>query len=210
MARVFLFGTVLVAVLATGPVHAQDTTTTVEPQPRPMAQASGTDDERRANVTDSAEIAGHKVLLITIARWLSANFDLPLVLDPPRLARVPRAKMVTLLQMPKDHPAGVPTDNAQSGTMAPNDIVAVYSDVEGTIYLPEGWTGETAVELSILVHEMVHHIQHVGGLTYACRGAREKVAYAAQNGWLQLFGRDLESEFGIDPFTLLVNSSCIH
>jgi hypothetical protein len=90
-----------------------------------MAQASGTDDKRRANVTDSVEIAGHKVLLITISRWLSANFDLPLVLDPPRLARVPRAKMVALVHVPKDHPAGVPTDNAQSGTLAPKDIVAL-------------------------------------------------------------------------------------
>src|SRR5262245_5006512 len=209
MARTFLFGTALVAVLATGPVYAQDTTTTIEPQPQVTAKGSGTD-ERRANVTDSAEIAGHKVLLITIARWLSVNFDLPLVLDPPRLAWVPPAKMSTLLQAQQDHPAGVPNDNAQSGTMAPHDIVAIYSDAERTIYLPEGWTGETAVELSILVHEMVHHVQHVGGLTYACRGAREKVAYAAQDRWLQLFGRDLASEFGIDPFTLLVNSSCIH
>jgi len=210
MARAFLFATALVAVVATGPVYAQDTTTTIEPQPQVTAKGSGTDDERRANVTDSAEIAGHKVLLITIARWLSVNFDLPLVLDPPRLAWVPPAKMATLLQAQQDHPAGVPNDNAQSGTMAPHDIVAVYSDAERTIYLPEGWTGETAVELSILVHELVHHVQHVGGLTYACRGAREKLAYAAQDRWLQLFGRDLASEFDIDPFTLLVKTSCIH
>jgi hypothetical protein len=76
--------------------------------------------------------------------------------------------------------------------------------------LPEGWTGESPAELSILVHELVHHIQHVGRLTYACRAEREKIAYAAQNRWLQLFDRDLASEFGIDPFTLLVNTSCIH
>lgn len=101
-------------------------------------------------------------------------------------------------------------DSGDVQPSTPHDIVAVYGDLERTIYLPEGWTGETPAELSILVHELVHHIQHVGGLTYACHAAQEKVAYAAQDRWLQLFGRDLASDFGIDPFTLLVNTICIY
>jgi uncharacterized protein DUF6647 len=118
--------------------------------------------------------------------------------------------MAALLQAPSDRLSEGPNGNGYLEGAASHDIVALYGDVQRTIYLPEGWTGESPAELSILVHELVHHIQHVGRLTYACRAAREKIAYAAQNRWLQLFDRDLASEFGIDPFTLLVNTSCIH
>jgi hypothetical protein len=80
--------------------------------------------------------------------------------------------------------------------------------VDRTIYLPKTWTGDTPVELSILVHEMVHHLQNLAGMTFACPGAREKLAYAAQKDWLALFGHDLFTEFETDAFTLLVRTEC--
>jgi Domain of unknown function (DUF6647) len=88
------------------------------------------------------------------------------------------------------------------------DIVAVYDDANRTIYLPEGWTGVTPAEQSLLVHEMVHHLQNLGKLKYECSEAREKLAFAAQEQWLGLFGRSLSSEFDIDPFTLKVKTVC--
>jgi len=60
------------------------------------------------------------------------------------------------------------------------EVVAVYNDDAQTIYLAKGWTGATPAELSILVHEMVHHLQHVAGMRFACAEAREKLAYEAQ------------------------------
>ena len=39
------------------------------------------------------------------------------------------------------------------------ETVAVYDDATRTIYLAEGWSGATRAELSVLVHEMVHHLQ---------------------------------------------------
>ena len=93
---------------------------------------------------------------------------------------------------------------------AQRTTVAIYIDGEQTIYLPEGWTGRTPAELSVLVHEMVHHLQNLGGLKHECPRAREKLAYAAQERWLKRFGRDLEGEFEINPFTVLVNSNCAY
>ncbi len=55
---------------------------------------------------------------------------------------------------------------------------------------------------------MVHHLQNVGGLKYECPQAREKLAFVAQERWLRMYGTDLEKEFGIDPFSLLVLSNC--
>jgi hypothetical protein len=76
------------------------------------------------------------------------------------------------------------------------------------IYLPEGWTGNTPAELSILVHEMVHHLQNVENLKFECPQEREQLAYKAQERWLGLFGRDLLRDFELDPFTLLVATRC--
>jgi hypothetical protein len=89
------------------------------------------------------------------------------------------------------------------------DIVAVYDDAKRTIYLPEGWSGVTPAEQSLLVHEMVHHLQNLGNLKYECPEAREKLAFVAQEQWLELFDHTLASEFELDPFTLLVRTSCL-
>ena len=86
--------------------------------------------------------------------------------------------------------------------------VAVYDDLNETILLPENWKGDTPAELSVLVHEMVHHLQKESHLRYECQGAREELAYKVQEKWLSLFGRDLASEFQIDPFTLKVSTTC--
>ncbi|MGZ8408903.1 MAG: DUF6647 family protein [Hyphomicrobium sp.] len=91
-----------------------------------------------------------------------------------------------------------------------SSIVSVYEDKTRTIVLPVGWQGITPAELSILVHEAVHHLQNAAGLTYACPQEREALAYEAQEKWLSLFGRSLSSEFQIDGMTLLVNTKCLY
>ena len=57
-------------------------------------------------------------------------------------------------------------------------------------------------ELSVLVHEMVHHLQAASDMRFACPAEREVLAYRAQGAWLGLFGESLESAFGIDAATL--------
>jgi hypothetical protein len=118
--------------------------------------------------------------LTTIGVWLTFNLMLPAVHEAPRIEFRPLAK-----------------------------VEAYYDDATRTIYLPQGWTGRSPAELSLLVHEMVHHVQNVAGLKYACPEEREKIAYAAQRQWLALFGRDLMHEFKIDPMTLLVRTNCM-
>ena len=88
-------------------------------------------------------------------------------------------------------------------------VVSLYYAATKTIYLTPEWTGRTPAELSILVHEMVHHLQNVAHTAYACPLEREKLAYEAQEKWLSLFGRSLSSEFGLDRTTLALTSACI-
>jgi Domain of unknown function (DUF6647) len=146
-------------------------------------------------------------LLTAIETWLSIEFDLPILRNHPRIELVPPAEIAALRYRGRFPNAG--TERALSGHSA-SDIVAVYSDSARTIFLAENWTGGTPAELSVLVHEMVHHLQNLAGLKYECPQAREKLAYLAQERWLALFGRDLAQDFELDGFSLLVKTKCLH
>ena len=148
-------------------------------------------------------------LLTTIVLWLSLNFDLPATYDHPKIVPVTeivllRYRAFTLEQQREIlalHRNGTSPDKSRQ-------VVAIYDDTSRTIFLPDGWTGKTPAELSVLVHEMVHHLQKGASLAYECPAAREKPAYAAQEKWLGQFGRSLLSEFDIDQFTLKVSTAC--
>ena len=146
-------------------------------------------------------------LLDEIVGWLSRNFDLRASGDLPRVELVAPAQIAALRysgMMPLQPGAG--GSERSSGADA---VIAVYHDAKRTIYLSEGWTGTSPAEQSVLVHEVVHHLQNVGRQAYRCPQEREKLAYAAQQRWLGQTGSSLEKEFEIDPFTLLAMINCL-
>jgi hypothetical protein len=154
---------------------------------------------------ESAE--SRQALLRTIASWLSSEIGLPLIDELPAIAFASPRQIEALRHLHLS-----PGDAGNAHLHAPVDdpeIIAIYRDDVRTIYLPEGWSGRTPQELSILVHEMVHHVQNVAELRFACPEHREKSAFEAQALFLALFDTDLEAEFGIDPFTLLVRTNCL-
>jgi hypothetical protein len=153
----------------------------------------------------------YSALLTAIALWISANFDLPANFPLPTIKLVPPQEVTFLRYGAFTATQQREIANQEQQTSAvPNrrQAVAVYDDLNETIVLPENWKGDTAAELSVLVHEMVHHLQKKNHLKYECPGAREEIAYKVQEKWLSLFGRDLASEFQIDPFTLKVSTTC--
>jgi hypothetical protein len=150
--------------------------------------------------------------LTEIVEWLASNFDLPATGELPRVEFAPPLKIAAMryksmlpLAWRED---SIPDPATQ--TVGLREVIAVYRDDQRTIYLNQRWTGATPAEMSVLVHEMVHHIQNVAGLKYDCPAAREKAAYLAQNEWLKRHDRDLESEFEIDMMTLLVTTACMN
>ncbi len=152
-----------------------------------------------------------QALLTEIATWLSANFELPVMREYPRVEFVSTMKLAALryqnLLPDRTDEIGVNEPPMQASQLP--DIVGAYHDKTKTIYLADTWTGTTVAELSILVHEMVHHMQNLAELKYECAGAREKPAYIAQEEWLKRYGLDLERAFEIDKFTLFIKSSCM-
>jgi hypothetical protein len=146
-------------------------------------------------------------VLATIITWLAENFDLPAT-EQPRIELVAPAQITAFHYRGFTQPQIAAGDN-RAMQHAGRDIVAVYDDVTHTIYLPQGWSGTTSAELSVLVHELVHHLQNGAQLKYECPQERERLAYAAQERWLRMYNRSLSSEFEIDPFTLLVRTRCM-
>jgi hypothetical protein len=134
------------------------------------------------------------------AIWLHEGLGFPVVATAPRIVFVPAGRMSSLRY--RDTPGGrlLPSDP---------EIVAVYDDQTRTIYLSNSWTGEQSTGGSILVHETVHHIQNLSGQKFECPEAREEPAFAAQELWLRRFGGSLESDFGLDPFTVLARTLCL-
>lgn len=87
-------------------------------------------------------------------------------------------------------------------------VVGLYLDDSRTILLAEDWDAGDPADVSALVHELVHHLQNVAGLTYWCTGDREALAYQVQAVWLAQFGLTLEESFALDPITLTLATSC--
>jgi hypothetical protein len=152
----------------------------------------------------------YSALLTGIVLWISGGFGIPANYEHPKIKLVP-AQEITFRRYQAFTAAQQRDGLRQQGSLAAADrreAVAIYDDKSDTIYLSNTWKGDTAADLSVLVHEMVHHLQNKNQIKYECAGAREQLAYAAQDKWLNLFGRSLKSEFQIDAFTLKVTTTC--
>jgi hypothetical protein len=148
-------------------------------------------------------------LVHAIAVWLAREFALSPIDHDPTI-RVVSSEVLTSLRYRGVFPTDTGNQDAVNGKRsADGNIVAVYSDRDETIYLSEGWGASvTPTGVSVLVHEMVHHLQHVLGLRHECPQHREQLAYEAQERWLGLFGHSLETDFKLDGFSLLGKTRC--
>ena len=205
---------VCAAVLMVATTHALDAqqrTASFREQAR--AQSDGAPDIRGMFVTGSfpSRFDGRSAItpfLVATRSWLAQEFQLPITDELPKIEFASPAKIATRRY---GSPAGGPQDRASGfGQSTVRDVVSVYIDATRTIFLPEDWSGATPKQLSILVHEMVHHLQNVGKLKFECPEERESLAYRAQERWLGLFGHDLMHDFGMDGFALLVKTKCFY
>ena len=64
----------------------------------------------------------------------------------------------------------------------------LYDPASGTVYLVAPWSASDADDVSVLLHELVHHRQAVHH--WYCPGAQEEAAYRLQDQWLRERGLD--------------------
>jgi hypothetical protein len=98
-------------------------------------------------------------LLDGIGTWLVSNFVLPAVQGRPFIEFVPKTRIAAMrLQGHAPSEGAIDARYIEPSQRRP---VAVYDDSSRTIFLPDDWVGQSAADKSILVHEMVHHIQNL-------------------------------------------------
>jgi len=117
-------------------------------------------------------------LSVAIGSWISARFGLPATQRPPRVAYVSAAEIESRQSI-----GGLETTTSMENP-------AVYDRRARTIYLPEGWNGGSAAELSVFVRQMVHHLRNEAGNSYQCVPDSDAFPFAVQRQWLALFGSD--------------------
>ncbi|MCP5442355.1 MAG: hypothetical protein H6968_04920 [Chromatiaceae bacterium] len=147
-----------------------------------------------------------EMLLTVIVTWLSINFALPATYEHPQVKFSDRVQMLAV------RIAALPDKEARQaaaqGLFDGHNFHALYDDASNTIHLSEKWSATSPADVSVLVHEMVHHLQSAGGIIDECAEARERLAYRAQARWLELLGTTLEAEFKVDPMTVFVRTNC--
>lgn len=153
-----------------------------------MGAASGLEAEERRTAP---------TILGFVSLWLESEYQLAEPRSFPDIIAVPAQELVSRRY-------------GQAARADPGEIVALYDDEAGAILVSSSWTGQSISELSVLVHEMVHHMQREAGTVFPCPAEREKLAYRAQDEFLGIFGQDLENAFGIDPALILVATACVH
>lgn len=134
------------------------------------------------------------ILVTALTAWVAAASGLPQAPDIPSLERTDDILHAAM----------------QTGHVsATREILGAYDGETATIFLTRHWDAGDPVEVSILVHELVHHLQHRAGMTYPCPEAREALAFKVQAEWLARFDTDLEADFEIDAVTLKLRTECL-
>jgi hypothetical protein len=166
----------------------------------------------REDVPEDADGDAEALARMLLA-WIAAKTSLA-VPEPPRIELVPEYHMRHLFDAaadPDQQPrADLPTSQGAGGAHQTSRLLAFYRRDTATVYLPKTWRPGGLRDQSILLHELVHHVQRFSKVVPACPGALERQAYELQATWLREQGVAGPYELiGTDEFTVLVLSACM-
>ncbi len=132
-----------------------------------------------------------KELLLAFMMIASRLSGLPMAAQEPGLMYLPAEKLCVAVEMCDD-----------------DVVVYAHYNIDARLMtLPVTWSSTNPEDLSILIHEMVHHLQAEkwpGGKDAPCHGDREAAAYEAQ----RLFLESLGIVWDMDPMTLVMLTQC--
>lgn len=135
-------------------------------------------------------------ILQRLIAWIADNTHY----SPPK---PPRVVFEDEESLAKRFYGGVPTDDE------PLQVKALYDHASGTVLLCDCWDVDDVFDQSVLLHELVHHVQRHNRTVSQCRAALEAEPYKLQAKWLAEQGvpRPYEA-MGTDRFTIDVLSTC--
>lgn len=154
----------------------------LSPIARP-ADAAQTDPLSWRNANSLPELVAH------LETWLDTNTNLERRPIAPTISWVSTAKAAYL------------QGSAQAAKA--QTIRGLYDPDTQAIYLVKPWNALDPYDVSVLLHELVHHRQNGGGHWY-CPGAQELDAYRTQDAWLA----ELGLEANVNWIAVILEAGC--
>ena len=137
---------------------------------------------------DQHRVSTIDALMLSLEKWLDRESPYPRRTDPVtvRLIRTGEAMPWSALV------------NYSNSTRR-----GYYDPQSSTIYLVEPWSADNPHDVSVLLHELVHHRQQIAG-NWECPNAQELPAYRLQDKWLAELGLKAR----VNWLAVLIESSC--
>jgi hypothetical protein len=137
------------------------------------------------------------ILVISLLAWITARTGLDA--DPPLIVQMDRQSM---------HRVYYESDPPPQTALK---LQAFYYHPTASVVLPTDWTGHDLGDQSVLLHELVHHVQRTNDVRgVPCELALERQAYDLQVEWLEEQGVDDPYELiEADAFTITFLTACM-
>ena len=147
-------------------------------------------------------------LVMSLMLWISTVTGWP-VPEPPTITYVDNGQEMFLKSHDCDSKPNQPVCQTYDGTQS--NILGLYHSVTGTIYLSRDFWPASTRDQSILLHELIHHMQYSRDYKYyksLCRGDIEKEAYDLQEKWLKQRGKTLLETIELGPLMRHILTRC--
>jgi hypothetical protein len=136
-------------------------------------------------------------LMQALMEWAAPRVELPIPAELPVIVRAGHCELQRMATQTENCPSVIHFA-----------FVGLYQP--GFIVLRRDWQADSVRDLSILLHELVHHMQHSAGVEpLPCRAvAWEQPAYSTQMAFLKAEGLDPLPTIGISPLHQRALTSC--
>ena len=122
--------------------------------------------------------------------WIDANSDLPRRSGPATIEWINTAEVAHLKTSARA--AKIETTRG------------LYDPEISAIYLIRPWGARNPYDVSVLLHELIHHRQNGDGTHWYCPGAQELDAYRLQDAWLA----ELGLEANVNWIAVILEAGC--
>jgi|TARA_Y100000590_G_scaffold452401_1_gene595510 hypothetical protein len=112
-----------------------------------------------------------KEIITALMIWIGANSSLDTLVDIPQVIFLPQEQMESLYYS---------TGNQKSGTLH-----GFYNTKQDVVILPDTWDRRKGWDLSVLLHEVIHYVQDMNGITFQCLAEMEKDSWPLQQKYLK-------------------------
>ena len=146
--------------------------------------------------------------VLALMLWISAatGWAVP---EPPNIKYTDSGQELFMLSNECDTKPSQPICQTYNPEMS--DILGLYNNETKTIYLSKAFWPASTRDQSILLHELVHHMQYSRNYKFyrgLCKGLIEREAYDLQEKWLKKRGKTLLETIDLGPLMRHVLTQC--